>query len=232
MYNSKRHTDVVTGIYCFTNKVNGKQYVGLSVDIAKRYANHIGARSPRGSAMFLPIRKYGIEAFTFEVLEECDAADLNEREIYWIAKLDSYNTGYNRTTGGEGTSGFKVSDKTKAKHAAAKRGKKASTKTKAKMAASHTGKTFTDEHKANIAASKKGIKPLAATAAAMKEVIVTTPNGTVLIFESGQAAAEALGLDKVTLSRWAGGRSPQPGQGKRIQGAAKLFVGWTFQYKS
>jgi predicted GIY-YIG superfamily endonuclease len=184
MYNSKRHTDVVTGIYCFTNKVNGKQYVGLSKDIAERYASHIGARSPKKSAMFLPIRKYGIESFTFEVLEECSEADLCEREIYWIEKLDSYNTGYNKTTGGEGASGYKHSNK-------------------AKTAASH-----------------------------MKEVIVTKPDGTILIFESAQAAAEALGINQATLSKWAGGRRSQPGQGKLVKGAAKLFVGWTFQYKS
>ena len=43
------------------------------------------------------MRKYGLENFTFEVLEECDAAALNERELYWIRKYDSYNNGYNAT---------------------------------------------------------------------------------------------------------------------------------------
>ena len=49
------------------------------------------------------IRKYGIENFAFEVLEECAEALLNEREIYWIAKLNSKQNGYNMTDGGDST---------------------------------------------------------------------------------------------------------------------------------
>lgn len=51
------------------------------------------------------IRKYGINNFDFEIIEECPKEELNEREIYWI---DYYNTyfgeGYNCTIGGDGAS--------------------------------------------------------------------------------------------------------------------------------
>lgn len=47
------------------------------------------------------MRKYGRENFTFSILEECQEEDLKKREIYWIAKLDSYHTGYNETYGGD-----------------------------------------------------------------------------------------------------------------------------------
>jgi len=219
MYNSKKYEDIVTGIYCFTNKTNGKQYVGLSKDIALRYANHIGARSPKKSAMFLPIKKYGIEAFTFEVLEECSEADLCEREIYWIEKLDSYNTGYNKTTGGEGTSGHQHSAETKAKIAAAKKGKKASAEAKAKMAAAKKGKKASAETKAKVSASK------------MKKVSVTAPqpDGTVLLFDSMQAAAEALNINLSTVQAWCSGRQKQPGQGNKTKTALQ-WAGWTFHY--
>lgn len=47
------------------------------------------------------IRKYGINNFDYEILEECDIDKLNEREIYWIQKLKSHvlEHGYNVTYG-------------------------------------------------------------------------------------------------------------------------------------
>ena len=46
-------------------------------------------------------RKYGLDNFIFEVIEECDKNRLNEREIYWINYYNSYYDGYNETLGGE-----------------------------------------------------------------------------------------------------------------------------------
>lgn len=45
-------------------------------------------------------RKYGIENFSFEILEECSKEDLDDKEVYYISKYDSYFNGYNQTTGG------------------------------------------------------------------------------------------------------------------------------------
>ena len=49
------------------------------------------------------MRKYGIENFTFSVIEECSQEQLNEREIYWIEYYDTYKNGYNSTLGGYNT---------------------------------------------------------------------------------------------------------------------------------
>ena len=50
------------------------------------------------------MRKYGIENFTIEIIEEvADEQILNEREIYWIEYYDSYSHGYNATKGGDGS---------------------------------------------------------------------------------------------------------------------------------
>ena len=46
------------------------------------------------------MRKYGIEHFHIELLEETDNPE--ERERYWIEKLGSFKTGYNATIGGDG----------------------------------------------------------------------------------------------------------------------------------
>ena len=49
------------------------------------------------------ISKYGADNFKFRVIEECSDDNVNERETYWINKLDSCGkSGYNITLGGEG----------------------------------------------------------------------------------------------------------------------------------
>lgn len=49
------------------------------------------------------ISKYGADNFKFRVIEECDDDKVNERETYWIEKLEAYGkNGYNITLGGDG----------------------------------------------------------------------------------------------------------------------------------
>lgn len=45
--------------------------------------------------LYRAFRKYGIENFSFEILEECKEEELRDKEIYWINKLDALNLGYN-----------------------------------------------------------------------------------------------------------------------------------------
>lgn len=97
------------GIYCFTNKINGKKYVGQSKQLNKRYHGHINdAMNPDKakndpSVFHAALRKYGIDNFDYEILEECKVSELNEKEKYWIDKLHSYilENGYNLTYGGD-----------------------------------------------------------------------------------------------------------------------------------
>lgn len=89
------------GIYKITNTINGNCYIGQSVNIQERWKHH---RYPsRGSShypLYLAFDKYGIDKFTFEVIEECRPEELDEKEIFYIEKFDSYNHGYNQTKGG------------------------------------------------------------------------------------------------------------------------------------
>ena len=68
-------------IYCTTNKITGKFYIGKEVG----YKNHyLGS----GKLLKQAVSKYGKENFTKETLEHCNTIEqLNEREIYWINKL-------------------------------------------------------------------------------------------------------------------------------------------------
>lgn len=91
------------GIYLITNHLNGKKYVGQSADIEGRWKEHIIESKCRCECVIhKALKKYGVENFSFEVLEECPVDKLDEKEIYWIDKLDTYKSGYNMTVGGGG----------------------------------------------------------------------------------------------------------------------------------
>ena len=89
------------GIYKITNKINHKCYIGQSVNIYRRWQKErTGAFNPNGCeyncSRSRAFRKYGIDNFTFEIIEECQPSQLNEREIYWANFYNSYSpNGYN-----------------------------------------------------------------------------------------------------------------------------------------
>jgi len=86
------------GIYKITNTLNGKSYIGASGNIERRFMVH---RSKGEGRINKIIHKYGLENFTFTILEECLKEDLREREKYYVALYDSYYNGYNLSKGGE-----------------------------------------------------------------------------------------------------------------------------------
>ena len=88
----------VRGIYKVTNKINGKVYIGQSVDIGRRWRQHMTAEDD--IYFHKAIQKYGVENFEWEVIEKCKKSELDERESYWIEYYDSFNKGYNCTKGG------------------------------------------------------------------------------------------------------------------------------------
>jgi group I intron endonuclease len=111
-------SEKICGIYKITNKVNGKVYIGQSVDIYRRWKQHkkIGQglnetkyQRNKNDPLYRAINKYGVDNFNFEIIEECDKALLSEREIYWIDLLDSttsHGNGYNQTLGGDSSNGY------------------------------------------------------------------------------------------------------------------------------
>lgn len=93
-------------IYKVTNTVNGKAYVGQTRrTIEQRWKQHVYNsfnEAPYNKGPFhCAIKKYGVDAFIVEELEECKNEDLDEREMHWIKYLDTLRNGYNATTGGD-----------------------------------------------------------------------------------------------------------------------------------
>lgn len=107
-------------IYVYTNTINGKQYVGQTVNEVNRKSAHkncyVDTKFSRA------IKKYGWSNFKYKVLVNCEEntkEKLKEVLDYWekiyIDKLDTFNSGYNMTKGGEGALGVKRTEETKEK---------------------------------------------------------------------------------------------------------------------
>ena len=107
VYYEKPYTDLIgrvvgtgvhTGIYKITNIKSQKCYVGQAADIASRWKQHIkrgiGAEAPTRNKLYPAMLEHGVENFTFEIVEECDRAQLNEREDYWQEFFHAKDFGY------------------------------------------------------------------------------------------------------------------------------------------
>lgn len=105
-----------SGIYRCRCTVNERSYVGQAKSLSSRKRQHVTLlRKNRHPNRFFQNgwNKYGEENHDWSVLETCEPEKLDEREIYWIAHYDSYNSGYNHTIGGGGARGFKHSEESK-----------------------------------------------------------------------------------------------------------------------
>lgn len=103
------------GIYCFTNKINNKKYIGQSINIEERYKAHKYNYSKNNTCFYKAINEYGWDNFSFKVLEQCLIKELNDKEKYWIQYFDSFNNGYNSTSGTQGEH-YEVKEESRLKH--------------------------------------------------------------------------------------------------------------------
>lgn len=99
-------------IYCYTNKINGKKYIGQTINPESRYAAHKSSYKNSNdqeynSLLHQAFRKYGFDNFKYEILiKDIDDIDLlNELEIYYIKKFNcKVPNGYNVEDGGRNCS--------------------------------------------------------------------------------------------------------------------------------
>lgn len=93
-------------IYKIINNINDKIYIGKTTrTISERWKEHQKdylriEESKR--PLYVAMRKYGIENFAIEQIEEVSIELLEEREKYWIEYFSSFKYGYNATIGGDG----------------------------------------------------------------------------------------------------------------------------------
>lgn len=89
-----------TGIYKITNQLTQEAYIGQSTDISRRFSDHaksgIGAvEVSLNNKLYANMKKYGLQNFSFEIIEECPREELNEKEKYYIQVYNTDKFGYN-----------------------------------------------------------------------------------------------------------------------------------------
>ena len=92
-------------IYKITNLINQKIYIGLTTcTLKERWQNHKGCVKSDPRHLYRSMRKYGIENFKIEIVEETDSLEkLAQLENYYINLYNSRdpNVGYNLSAGGQ-----------------------------------------------------------------------------------------------------------------------------------
>lgn len=148
---------VISGIYEVLNAVNGKRYVGSSINLAQRWRRHRKSLR-KGDHHSLKLQrawnKYGEAAFLFQVIEYVeDKEKLIEREQNYI---DGLCPQYNIMALAGSNLGHKFSIESRNRLSTARKGRKMP--------------PFTEEHKLNISKAKKGTKASDETKRKMSEL--------------------------------------------------------------
>lgn len=157
------------GIYQIRNVVNGKLYVGSSVDLISRRSNHfrqLRKNIHHNIKLQYSYNKHGEQSFVFEVVEFVDKPeDLISCEQYWIDKLEAVKRGYNICPTAGSTLGFYPSEESRRKMSESRSGEKSywygkhlSEETKRKLSEAHKGLKLPPEaiEKLRIRNSGKG----------------------------------------------------------------------------
>lgn len=137
-------------IYKLVNKINGKMYVGQTVDMKRRIREHTRGKNPN-AAVHQAIAKHGVENFIHEIICVCankTASDAVEIALIKLWKTQEY--GYNLTPGGDGTGAGELNHRwgtkhNKTQHDALVRNNKA-----------RAGTPIPEERKRKISAQQKG----------------------------------------------------------------------------
>lgn len=132
------------GIYCIENIVDGKKYIGQSIDIERRLRDHkylLNGHRTKNKHLQMAWNKYGQENFKFYILQECSIQKLDELErdyIYKYKTLDM-NFGYNIADGGN--LGRVIPDATRKIMSQKAKGRKFSIETLLKISLASKGNT-------------------------------------------------------------------------------------------
>lgn len=96
--------DKKSGIYRISDIETEECYIGQAANLKDRITQHIkgslGIQTIADQRIHHAMDEKGVQNWYFEVLEECDKSQLNDREKYWINYYKSNELGFNATRGG------------------------------------------------------------------------------------------------------------------------------------
>lgn len=151
------------GIYKITCVVNGKCYIGQSVDIKRRWRTHkykLKQRTHFNQYLQNLYNKYGGKNLTFEIIELCSKELLDERERYWIKYYGGVESKKNCNWESGGNSQKTCSSLTRKRLIESHLGFKVAEETKRKISNSTKGKRLGKERynsKSVLKINKQGI---------------------------------------------------------------------------
>ena len=232
-----------TGIYRIVQVSTGRHYIGSAIHVDKRRIRHLWElRTGRHNNAKLQRswNKYGIEDFTFEVMELCTPEVLIEREQYWIDSSAPY---FNIMRKAGSALGYRHTDAAKAKNSAKmraylaslspeerrayvetrsapKRGKKISEERRLAIVERMTGRSSTEKQKASFERNKQSpeAKAKRVAAKAWTWYVATDPDGAVHEFKNMRQFALERQLNQ--------GHMVAMARGKR-----RIHKGWTCRYR-
>jgi group I intron endonuclease len=145
------------GIYCIENLLDGKRYIGQSIDVIRRIRDHkylMKKGAEPNKHLKMSCKKYGFDNFRFSILATCPMEELDEleREFIFLYKTMDDRFGYNLTDGGN--SNKVVSEETKKLFSIINR-RPCSEEAKRKLSEAHKGKKHSLGHKMPESAKKK-----------------------------------------------------------------------------
>ena len=184
-------------IYKATNLINGKCYVGKTIEklntrISKHFSSVKKLENVNDDNNYFhnAIKLYGKDNFTWEVLKECnDYLMLNLMETFMIIVHKTHYTegGYNLTWGGDGSFGFKHTEKTKLKMSIARLGKKQTEEQKNNTSKALIGHIVSEETKEKLRKpkSEEGRKNITISAQRFAKIWkIINPDGKVIIIKN------------------------------------------------
>lgn len=153
----------VAGVYEIRNTLDDKVYIGSSIELDKRIADH-RRKLARGKHCSAHLQaawdKHGACNFTFKKLLVCDTKDIlfyEQRLIDGYGSMDP-EQGYNKRLVAQSNAGMKHSDETKRRVSASMMGRVVSAETRAKISASNMGGKRSDQSKERMSVAHKGRK--------------------------------------------------------------------------
>jgi len=224
-----------SGIYCFTNKMNGKKYVGSSISLGRRFSQYFNVNNlTRQSYMTIckSLLKYGYSGFSVEILEYCSSSELLIREKHFMDLLKpEYNISMEPS---HPFLGRNHSDETRAKLRVFFKGKVYPERTGEKnpmFGKTHSDEVrekiseaklnislpnFTEKHKAAISAALMGKNKGKNSSLSQKILVIEVLTNESTIYPSMREAAKSLNISYSVISSFIGRNQLKPYKGKYI----------------
>jgi group I intron endonuclease len=186
-------------IYKIQNAVDGRMYIGQSVNPAQRAKRHFW-KNNKCIKLGNAIQCHGLDSFSFSVLYWCkDKADANEVEELLIDLGDTRTNGYNIAPGGYGTGagqdnpffGKRHTEETKARLSDSKRGKPMAATAREKIADANRNRTMSEATKEKLRVRPKSELCSERTAAANKARVWSEESKAKLVaYNTGRKMSE------------------------------------------